>query len=385
MIESKTIIILGGGIGGLVTARELRKKLPKPHRIIIVEKNTKHVFSPSLLWLMTNKRTSNKITKSITKLERKGIEVIQGEITSIIPDNCEIEVNGENLKADFLVIALGSELSPERIPGLSEGGHNFYTLEGASEFREAWTQFNEGKLVVLTCNPVYKCPAAPYEAAMLLSADIKQRKLTESIQIDLYTAEPGPMGVTGEQNSKAVAEMVVQTGVNYHPSFQIENVDANGKKLLFSDATEVKYDVLAYVPHHITPKVVRESNLIDESGWIPVDPNNLQTSYENVYAIGDVTVIPLKMGKPLPKAGVFAHYQAEVVANNIAVGIMGKGKIKQYKGYGECFIEVGGGKAGFGKGNFYADPLPLIRIYRPRRFWHWGKVLFEKRWLRKWF
>jgi len=79
-------------------------------------------------------------------------------------------------------------------------------------------------------------------------------------------------------------------------------------------------------------------------------------SHFKVYAIGDVTGIPLELGKPLPKAGVFAHGEAEVVARNIVRAITGRGRPASFDGYGECFIETGDGKTGFGRGNFYAQP-----------------------------
>jgi sulfide:quinone oxidoreductase len=94
---------------------------------------------------------------------------------------------------------------------------------------------------------------------------------------------------------------------------------------------------------------------------------------------------PLALGKPLPKAGVFAHGEAEVVARNVARAITGKGQPAAFDGFGECFVETGDGKAGFGRGNFYAEPLPSVKLENPARRWHWGKVIFEKRWLRQWF
>jgi sulfide:quinone oxidoreductase len=383
MNDTKTVLILGGGVGGLVTANLLRNKLPKHHKVILVDRQANHIFYPSLLWLMTNDRKSEDISKPLVKLEKKGIEIIQGEITQINPDNHEIEVNGIRVSGDYLVIALGAELAPETIPGLTDGGYNFFTLDGAERFRDEWNNFKSGKLVVLTSTPLYKCPAAPYEAAMLLKQDNRKKKL-DHIQVELYTAEPGPMGVTGPENSNAVRHMVEQTGVQYFPEHQIEKVDAGSRHLVFSNGTEIQYDILAYVPPHRAPQIVRDVGLVDSSGWIPVDRHTLETSFSDVYAIGDVTGIPLSLGKPLPKAGVFAHYQAEVVANNIAVKIVGKGDPEQYNGSGSCFVEIGGGKAGFGRGNFYAEPVPQIKMYKPRRFWHWGKILFEKRWLNRW-
>ena len=116
-----------------------------------------------------------------------------------------------------------------------------------------------------------------------------------------------------------------------------------------------------------------------------VDRRSLATRFERIFAIGDVTSIPLKIGKPLPKAGVFAHAEAEVVARNIAREITGRGAPTVFDGHGECFVETGGGRAGFGRGDFYAEPLPQVALHPPAWRWHMGKVLYEKAWLWRWF
>jgi sulfide:quinone oxidoreductase len=245
--------------------------------------------------------------------------------------------------------------------------------------------FSGGNLVVLTAAPAYKCPAAPYEAAMLLEYSCRKRKIRERTRIDLYAAEPGPMGVAGPEVSKAVRQMVEARGIFYHPEHAIAEADPAARRLKFGNGVEATYDVLAYVPPHRAPRVVRESGLAGESGWISVDRHTMETKHERVYALGDVVSIPLQLGKPLPKAGVFAHAEAQAVAKNIARTILGKGEPATFDGEGGCFIETGGGKAGFGSGNFYAEPLPDVKLRNVGRRWHWGKVLFEKQWLRQWF
>ena len=380
----KTILILGGGIGGLVAANELRKALPKEHRIVLVERETSFVFAPSFLWLMTGGRTAGEISRPLARLEKKGIELERGEIERIDADKREAVVNGRTLAADFLVIALGAELAPETIPGLAEAGHGFYTLSGAEALRDALARFAGGRLVVLTAAPAYKCPAAPYEAAMLLESNCRKRNFRERTQIDLYAAEPGPMGVAGPEVSKAVRQMVEAKGIVYHPDHQVKAVEAQSRILKFTNGSEAGFDLLAYVPPHRAPRVVREAGLLGEGAWITVDRETMETKHERVYALGDVVSVPLKLGKPLPKAGVFAHAEAEVVAKNIVRAITGKGKPAAFDGEGECFIETGDGKAGFGKGNFYAEPVPQVKIHPPGRRWHAAKVLFEKDWLRRW-
>ena len=192
------------------------------------------------------------------------------------------------------------------------------------------------------------------------------------------------MGVAGPEVSKAVRQMVEAKGITYHPEHQIAEVDPRARRLKFAKGAEATYDLLAYVPPHRSPRVVRESGLAAESGWIAVDRHTMETGYEHVYALGDVVSIPLRLGKPLPKAGVFAHAEAEVVAKNIVHAITGKGRSAAFDGRGECFIETGDGKAGFGKGDFYAEPVPEMKLHSPGRHWHAGKILFEKDWLHRW-
>lgn len=382
---AQRVLILGGGVGGLVAANSLRKALPKQHRVTLVEREPAFVFAPSLLWLMTGGRTAGQISRPLDGLEKKGIEVVRGEVERIDAERREVLVNGRTLVGDFLIVALGAEFAPETIPGLAQAGHNFYTLEGAEALRGALAKFAGGQLVVLTAKPVYKCPAAPYEAAMLLEYHCRKRKIRAGTRLDLYAAEPAPMGVAGPAVSTAVRQMVESKDIGYHPEHGIAEVDPRGRSLRFANGAEATYDLLAYVPPHRAPRVVRESGLAADSGWIAVDRYTMKTTHECVYALGDVVSIPLKLGKPLPKAGVFAHAEAHVVAKNIARAITGKGSSAEFDGLGECFIETGDGKAGFGKGDFYAEPVPRMKLHPPGRHWHAGKVLFEKDWLRRWF
>ena len=158
-------------------------------------------------------------------------------------------------------------------------------------------------------------------------------------------------------------------------------VDPQARRISFENGKAAEFDVLAFVPPHRAPRVVCEAGLTGESGWVAVDRHPLETQTPGVYALGDLTGIPLKMGKPLPKAGVFAHGEAKVVAHNIAHAITGRGAPARFEGHGECFIETGGGKAGFGAANFYAEPNPQVALRWVGRRWNLGKVLYEKYWL----
>jgi len=381
MITPKTVVILGGGVGGLIAASSLRKRLPRAHRIVLVDREREHLFAPSLLWLTVGLREAESIKRPLARLERKGIEVRLGEVEKIDPETRRVTVSGETLDADYLVVSLGAELAPEAVPGLQEAGHNFYALTGAESLHAALGSMQRGRIVVLTAAPAYKCPAAPYEAALLIDAFYRERGLRDAVDIVVFAAEPGPMAVAGAETSAAVKQLLEAKGISYHPEHQVTSVDMAAKRINFANGGNAGFDLLAYVPPHRAPRVVRESALASETGWVSVDRHTLETRFRQVFAIGDVVSIPLKLGKPLPKAGVFAHGEAEVVAKNIASLILGRDASERFNGHGTCFVEAGHRQAGYGGGDFYAEPKPMVKFHAPAWRWHFAKVLLEKSWL----
>lgn len=388
-MAGKTILILGGGIGGHVAANVLRKHIARDHRIILVDRKREYVFSPSLLWLMVGRRRVEQIYQPLDLLSRKGIEVIEADVTRIDPVTHTVMAGDQSLTYDYLIISLGTELAPEAIPGLREEAHLFYEPSGAERLWNTVREFPGGRVVMVVARLPYKCPAAPYEAAMLLSDYFRKRghvgAYRDTPLLSIYTPEPLPMPVAGPVLGNAVRQMVQERDVAFHPQMNLTSVDARAREAVFENNQRVAYDLLITIPPHRVPRVIKDSGLGGKTGWIPVDAGTLQTRHEGIYAIGDVTGITLPVGKPLPKAGVFAHYQAEAVAKNIAALLEGSPPAHRFDGRGYCFLEMGGGRAGFASGNFYAEAGPQVKLRRPGYHWHWGKVLFEKWWLRHWF
>lgn len=384
-MDGKTVLILGGGIGGIVAANELRRRLPRNHRVLVFERAAEHVFAPSLLWLAIGDRHTDAIRVPLARLLRPGIEHIRGTVDGIDPLLRTLTVNGASYHGDAIIVAFGAELSPQAIPGLEAAGDNLYTLDGALALREGLRNFQAGRIAVLTAAPLYKCPAAPYEAAMLIEYDCRRRGVRQDIRMDVFAAEPGPMGVAGPALSASIKAMLAAKSIGYHPGQQIASADAASKRITFADGSTAEYDLLAYVPPHRAPHVVVTAGLTDASGWIPVNRHTLETTFAGIFALGDVTTIPLSLGKPLPKAGVFAHAQARVVAHNIAYAWTNRGKTTTFDGHGACFVEIGDGRAAIGKGDFYGEPTPVVALRPPSRWLHWGKVIFEQTWLRPFF
>jgi sulfide:quinone oxidoreductase len=383
----QTVVILGGGVGGIVVANELARHLPVGHRIVMVEKAARHAFAPSFLWVMTGGRRAAQVTRDLRVLVRPRVEVVQAEARSIDWEGRRVETTAGPLAYDFLVVALGAELAPEAIPGLGEAAHTFYTLEGAERLRIALDSFHGGTVAVVVSALPYKCPGAPHEGAMLLGDYFRRRGLRAKVDLHLFTPESQAMPVAGPELGTAVHGMLQGRGIGFHPSHKLTAVDAARGELAFDGKPAVGYDLLVAIPPHRSPRLVREAGLANEAGWVPVDRRTLRTSRDRVYAIGDVTAIPIpgrwKADVPLmlPKAGVFAHEHARVTARRIAAEIQGLPAEDAFCGDGYCMLEAGEDLAGFAFGNFFAEPSPDVRLRRIGRPWHLGKVLFERWWL----
>lgn len=382
-----TILVLGGGIGGMVAANEIRRQLPSTHRVVVVEKNAQHAFAPSFLWLMTGDREPHQIRRPLAGLLRRGVELVQAEVLGIDPVRRTVSTSAAEIAYDHLIVALGADLAPEAIPGLADASQTFFTFEGATRLRDTLKSLSGGRIAVVVSAMPYKCPGAPHEGAMLIADYFRRRGLSSKVEIHLFTPESQPMPVAGPQLGEAVRGMLHAKRIEFHPLHKLTSVDGGAREMSFDNGVRLGYDLLVAVPPHRAPRAAVDAGLTNQTGWVPVDPRTLRTSQDGVYAIGDVTAIPIPgRWKPdvplmLPKAGVFAHAQAEVVAQRIAAEVTGRSYEAAFCGDGYCMLEAGEDLAGFAFGNFFAEPAPNVQLRQIGKAWHLGKVLFEKWWL----
>ena len=380
----KTIVVLGGGMGGQVVTHRLARE-QGGHKIVLVERDPVYRFAPSFLWVMSGARRPEQLTADLRRVARHGVELVQAEVETIEPGAGRVATSTGSIPYDRLVIALGAELAPDALPGFGEAAHNVYTLDGAGDAGLALEQFEGGRIAVLVSRLPYKCPAAPYETALLAEAVLRRRGIRARTSIDIYTPEPFPMPTAGRVLGEALQGILEQRGISFHPGKSVERIEPGTRELVLEDGVRVGYDLLLGIPPHRAPAPVRESGLAAESGFVPVDRATLATKTEGIFAIGDVTTIPVAGGKFLPKAGVFAHGQAEVVARRIAAELHGHAPSDSFDGKGACFVEMGDGVAAYATGDFYAEDEPQVRLRRPGRHWHLAKVAFERYWLWRWF
>lgn len=389
-MAASTTLILGAGFGGIITANALRRQLPPDHRIVLIDKVPTFHFGATKPWVMLGHKTAAEVSHRRDALEKRGIEFLQAEVRHIDLAKGEITTERGTQRGDYLVIALGADYDMSAVPGLA-AAHEFYTLDGAARLRDALRDFRQGDLAVIVPRAPFKCPPAPYEAAMLMHHALKEKGWRGGVRIALYTVEGAPMATAGAEIGKFIRDQLASRDIGFHPSRKTVSVDGDRRSVAFEDGSEARFDLLVAIPPHVAPKAVREAGLTNPSGWVPADPRTLKIARESafraVYAIGDVAVVPLPgrhkpdMPLVLPKAGTIADGQGQAVASQISGELLGT-PAETFAGSGTCYIETGGREAVKGEGQFYALPHPVMRATPPDGAQYEGKLAWMSDWLR---
>ncbi len=384
-MPGKTVLVLGAGVGGLVAASRLRRMLNEEHRVVLVDRSPIYTFAPSFPWVMLGQRSLERLSRDLRRLERKGIEFKAAEVRGFDFENKRVQVeDGEDLSYDYLIVSLGVDYSSEEVPGLNRAW-TFYHAEGSEGLREELPKVRGGRIAVCVPSLPYRCPAAPYEGAMLLERYFRSQKIRGDVELHFYSPEQIPLKAAGTEIGEQVLGLLAERDIGFTGGVSLRSADHATGQLNFSDGSDAGFDMLVATPVHLLPNVLKGSLLANGGDWLSVDRETLATAAPDVYAIGDSTTIPLANGTQLPKAGVFAHGEAEVVSRNIAAEIAGGDPIWDFGGQGACFLETGGGRGAYITGHFFSEPAPDVAMRGPSRFWHWAKIGFERSWLWRWF
>jgi sulfide:quinone oxidoreductase len=371
-----SILILGGGFGGLAAAHQLRARLSDDHDVTVVAANDHFYAGFAKLWDLVGTRPLEQGTASVSALERYGIRFVQTRITAIDPTERRVETEAGLFSADFLLVALGAEPGPEQLLQLHGPAHDLYDANELPEVRADLAHLDAGTLVVAVLGAPYRCPPAPYEAAFLLDERLRGCGVREAIELVVTTPQPMTLPAAGSEISQFVAEALKDRGIELRTEQSVRAIDTDTRTVSFTDGGQLEYALLLAVPQAIPPRVVADSPLAGEGGWIQPDRETLRTRFDRVYAAGDCTA------SPPPKAGVFAEAEARVAARNIAAEIDGTPG-DRFDGTGYCFLEFPGQRASALEGQFFAQP-PDVRLAEPDTETFARKQAFEVERLRDW-
>ncbi|MDH3349660.1 MAG: NAD(P)/FAD-dependent oxidoreductase [Desulfobulbaceae bacterium] len=318
----KKLVILGAGCAGTMMANKLRRDLDANEwNITIIDKDNVHYYQPGFLFVPFDINTPQEIKKSRSEFLQSGINFVISELVNVDWDKQEVTTATKGkFKYDILVMSTGCDQRPEEVEGMKDGWgkdiHSFYGYDDCQNLRKALKGFNGGKLVINIAEMPIKCPVAPLEFAFLADWHFQERGIRDKVEIELATPLAGAF--TKPVATKVLTSACEEKGIKITPNFSIGSVDNEKKVIAAYDGTEVNYDMLVAIPPNFGSQVMIDSGISDPMGYIPVDKQTLQPEgRENVWVIGDGTNVPTS------KAGAVAHFQADVLHENILAYIDG--------------------------------------------------------------
>lgn len=371
---SHRVVILGGGVGGTLVANLLARKLPRSQiDIALVDKTGQHFYQPGWLYLPFGEMKPEQLVRSERSLLSRRVALHVAGAEHIDPAAQTVSLDsGATLPYDTLVISTGARLAPEALPGFAESAHHFYSPEAALKLQEALLHFRGGKVVIGVADLPYKCPPAPLEFAFLLEAYLGRHGTRQATEMTYLS--PINRAFTIETVSEFVTPMLEQRGIALQTFFNTESIDPAAKTITSLEGDTLPYDLLVLIPPHRGSKIVMDSGLGDEQGWLPTDKATLQSkAHPNIYGLGDATDLPVS------KSGSAAHFEARVIADRIVNTIrVARGQPSHgeqtYDGHVMCFLETGHSMATQLVFDYTHPPHPP----RPSPIYHYEKTAFNR-------
>jgi len=365
------ILIVGGGMGGTILANNLARRLRQETRsgqvrLTMLSASDKHAYLPGLLYVAVGRMTPDELYRDQASLLESSIDFHVDPVETFMLDQNQVRTkSGKVHDYDVLVIATGSRMWPESVPGLAENAEFFYTEQTAVKMFNRLREFQGGRVVIAVGVP-HKCPMAPLEITFMLHDYFKERGIRDKVQLH-YTYPVGRVH-TLENVAKWAAPEFDRLGITYETLFNMREIDGAKRVVHSEEGSEAAYDLLIAIPAHKGMEVI-ENNKLGQNGWIPTDRHNLNMEgRSNVFVLGDTTNLPIS------KAGSTAHFEAEVLGENIAALVKLGAPVRRYDGKVFCFIEAGADKATYAMFNYNQPPDPKA----PTRAVHWFKLAYNK-------
>ncbi|HXH94572.1 MAG TPA: FAD-dependent oxidoreductase [Thermoanaerobaculia bacterium] len=352
----KNLVILGAGTGGTIVANGAAKRLPKDWSVTVIDPDVQHLYQPGLLFLPFGIYDESKLWRKRAQTLQKRVQWLQARIDSVDVDRKEVIAGSTRVPYDLLVVASGSRIRPDLTEGMLEGdwqkrAFDFYTFQGAKKLRQALSSFTEGRLVVNVVDMPIKCPVAPLEFLFLADAHFRNRGIRD--RVDLVYATPLDSAFTKPACSRVLGSILDEHGIRLETEFNAGAVDSEKHVLRSWDEREISYDLLVTIPTHSGAAFIEASALGNDSGFVPTDKQTLLAKgHSDIFVIGDATDVPAS------KAGSVAHFEGEILLENLVQVARGESPSHSFDGHTNCSIETGDRKAILIDFNYDVEPLP---------------------------
>lgn len=403
MQKKHTILIIGGGTAGIMTAAQLKKK-NKALDIAIVEPSEDHFYQPA--WTLVGGGTYDfeKTRRNMKDLIPNGVKWYKDFAQDIDPDNNQVITRSSgNLSYDFLVVATGLVMEPSMIEGLPEALERGTAVSNYIDPKKTWKElqkFKGGNAVFTQPATPIKCGGAPQKIAYLAADYLRKNQLASKSKVIFAT--PGSVIFGVKEIRETLEKVIARYDIKFKPFYTPVKINSDDRTITFksnspkdnecviNEDTSISelmtpagtmvlpFDFLHLAPPQAAPKFIRDSKLSNDAGWLSVDHQSMiHNKYSNIFGLGDVAALPTA------KTGAAVRKQVPIVVENIRNAIAANGKINQsYNGYSSCPLVTGYGKMTLAEfdydNNFTPDPKLKQLLIADSSKEHWRLWMLKK-------
>ena len=413
------ILIIGGGTAGIMAAAQFKRKNSNLD-IGIIEPSDKHYYQPAWTLVGANSYNFKDTVKPMASLIPKGVDWIKEYADKFEPEKNKVITKGGNeFTYDFLVVVPGLKMAPEMVEGLTEAMEKGVVCSNYTNPEHTWETLKNFKggtaLFAQPATPI-KCAGAPQKIMYL--ADDHFRKSGVRNKTDIVFALPAAVIFGVKIIADTLMNVVDRKDINVRFFHNLVKVDADKKIAWFEIVKDIKaggcvtladgdeskldrdiqynykdvkvtkdgdrygihFDMMHLAPPQSAPDFIRNSPLVDQTGWVSVDSKTTQhTKYPNIFSVGDVSNLPTS------KTGAAIRKQVPVMVGNILHLINTQSLAgKTYNGYTSCPLITGYGKMVLAEfdydKNFTPDPklrqFPMMIKDSSKE--HWRLWLLKK-------
>lgn len=351
---TKHIIVVGGGIGGTMTANSIVAKLyPEVARgtvkVTLLSDSPWHYYKPAFMYVAFDMFFEGELRRKQQTLLRPEINFQVDKVTRFDFAGSSVTTeSGKTIGYDYIVVSTGCLPAPERIPGLKQAGDYFYQQKPALQLAEKLRNFEKGRIFITvnfpkTPNVPHQCGIAPIETTLMLDEYLRRKGVRDQVEI-VYTYPTVSQLLRNclflqQEVCEVVPAIFESKDIKFQRGFTLASVDPESKIAVSEEGKEEGFDLLMCTPPIRAVDAVLESGVsqaADNEGWLPTNRQTLQLDgYPNAYVMGDTVDLPIS------KAGGSCHNQCPVIANNIAGDIRLGRVVDAYDGKVQAVAQMG--------------------------------------------
>jgi len=377
----KKVVILGGGFAGLHIFYKIRHLIGKKIDITVIDKREYSLLKPSLPEVaLEGAPLSHSLVELTHSIESHGGLFIEKEVDVIASDlNRIILSDGEQIEYDYLFVTLGAKKDYDAIKGYREYGYSVCDDVEAQKLWEKVKTFKGGKIVTGAAKstwgtrvkaPELKAPCEGPIGEIMFMLDFylthhKSLKRREDFSIEVFT--PGEIFFedVGDVPRNAIGEIMEKRNMPLQNNKILTEI---GKDFIaFEDGTKMPCDLPIVIPPYSAPKVLLDSDISDEKGFIPTDTQMRHLDFDNIFAAGDITALAQ------PKLGHIAIIQGAIAAASLLKELGEDVEIPAFEPEVFCIMNMGGHDATLIASNVLYEGKKDIVFHSPiAKMMKWG-------------